>query len=87
MVKSRGTKVISAHRISGKPYYLEVARSETFTGDNITSVYNLKWPMNLNGAKIKIFIDGVELLKSFHTFNNYEDTLKSYTRKTCKNNI
>ena len=42
--------------------------------------------MNLNGAKIKIFIDGVELLKS-HTFNNYEDTLKSYTRKTCKNNI
>ena len=40
--------------------------------------------MNLNGAKIKIFIDGVELLKSFHTFNNYEDTLKSYTRKRAR---
>ena len=83
--KVRGTKVISRFdRISGKPYYLEVARSETFTGDNITSVYNLKWPMNLNGAKIKIFIDGVELLKSQYTFNNYEDTLKSYTRKRAR---
>ena len=38
---------------------------------------------NLNGAKIKIFIDGVELLKSY-TFNNYEDTLKSYTRKRAR---
>ena len=80
--KVRGTHIISRFdRISGNPYYLEVARQETFTGDNATSVYNLKWPMNLNGAKVKIFISGVELLKSEYTISNFEDTTKSYTRK------
>ena len=80
--KVRGTHVISRFdRISGQPYYLEVFRSETFTGDNITSVYNLLWPMNLNGAKLKIYINGVELLKSEYTYTNFEDTSKGYTRK------
>jgi hypothetical protein len=80
--KVRGTHIISRFdRVSGQPYYLEVARSETFTGDSVTSVYNLKWPMNLNGAKIKIYIDGVELLKSQYTYNNYSDDTKGYTRK------
>ena len=80
--KVRGTHVISRFdRISGQPYYLEVARTQTFTGDSKTSVYKLKWPMNLNGAKVKIYIDGVELLKSEYTYNNFADTTKSYTRK------
>ena len=79
--KVRGTHVISRFdRVSGKPYYLEVARSETFTGDNVTSIYDLKWPMNLNGAKIKIYIDGVELLKSQYTYSNFQDKTKGYTR-------
>ena len=80
--KVRGTHIISRFdRISGNPYYLEVARQEGFTGDNATSVYDLKWPMNLNGAKVKIFINGVELLKSEYTISNFEDTTKGYTRK------
>ena len=37
--------------------------------------------MNLNGAKLKIYIDGVELLKSEYTYSNFEDTSKGYTRK------
>ena len=37
--------------------------------------------MNPNGAKLKIYIDGVELLKSEYTYTNYEDNTKGYTRK------
>ncbi len=80
--KVRGTHIISRFdRVSGNPYYLEVARSETFTGDNVTAVYNLSWPMNLNGAKVKIYINGVELLKSEYSYLNYVDSTKSYDRK------
>ena len=83
--KVRGTHVISRFdRVSGQPYYLEVARSETFTGDNVTPEYKLKWPMNLNGAKVKIYIDNVELLKSEYTYSNYEDLTKGYSRQCGK---
>ena len=80
--KVRATHVITRFdRVSGNPYFLEVKRTETFTGSNVTSVYDLKWPMNLNSAKVKIYIDGVELLRSEYAFTNFVDTSKTYTRK------
>ena len=80
--KVRAMHVITKFdRVSGTPYILEVKKSETFTGTAVTSVFNLKWPMNLNGAKVKVYLNGVESLRSEYTFENYIDKTKTYTRE------
>ena len=68
-------------RVSGNLFIETLAETETFTGSAVNFIYDLEWPMNLNRKKVKVTIDGKEMLRSTYTYENVEDDTKSYTRQ------
>ena len=67
-------------RISGEFYITSLQQTETFTGVGAITRYTLKWPLDLRTTAIQILINGQELLRSEYSYDNIQDTSKSYNR-------
>jgi len=80
------SKVRTAHmrvkfdRTSGNMYILNLDSVETFVGTGSRTVYNLEWPIANDNRKIKIFVDGVQLLRSEFTYYNRVNSNTGYER-------
>jgi len=57
-------------RVTGEYTYTSLPETETFTGTAVNSVFKLKWPMDMRTNKVRVLIDGVEVLRSRYTFDN-----------------
>ena len=68
-------------RTSGKRYILDLSATETFSGTNVNSRFDLKWPMDTNLKTISVTVDGREMLRSEYTYSNNENTAAGYTRQ------
>ena len=55
--------------------------TETFTGTNSKTKFDLKWPLNTSRSNIQVFLDGIQQYGSVWKTYNKEDTSKSYTRQ------
>ena len=66
------TVKIKFDRTAGTYTFEDLAETETFTGTNVDSVFDLEWPMDLNNKKVKVYVDGVEQLRSRYTYTNVE---------------
>ena len=62
-------------RISGEFYVLDKTRTDSFVGTASKTVFDLKWPMDLDNKSVKVFVDGEELLRSQFTYENVEDAV------------
>lgn len=65
---------IKFDRTAGVYTFEDLAETETFTGSNVNTVFDLEWPMDLDNRKVKVFVDGVEQLRSQYTYKNVEYT-------------
>jgi hypothetical protein len=82
------SKVRSTHmlmkfdRMSGNTVFtdLRVSPAETFVGDGGTTEVELKWAIDTRTSRVKVYVDGIELLSSEYTVRNDKDTSKGYTR-------
>jgi hypothetical protein len=70
---------IKFDRTAGIYTFEDLAETETFTGTNINSVFDLEWPMDLNNRKVKVFVNGVEQLRSQYSYKNVEYTSTAET--------
>ena len=68
-------------RINKSVFIEELLETQTFSGTGAKSVFNLEWPMDLDRKKVKITIDGVEMLRSTYTYKNIENNDKTYSRQ------
>jgi len=68
-------------RYSGEVYIQELQEVQTFTGNNVQAKFDLEWPMDLDNKKVKVYIDGKEMLRSTYTYENIDNTEKSYSRQ------
>ena len=81
------SKVRTAHmrvkfdRTTGSMYILNLDSSESFVGTGSKTLYNLEWPIANDNRKIKITVDGIELLRSEFTYRNETNNLKGYSRE------
>jgi hypothetical protein len=69
-------------RIFGKYYFADLSTVENFVGTNLTDIFNLEWPVDLNKKTFKVFVNNRQLLRSEFTFVNVDNFEKSYNRKT-----
>ena len=75
---------IKFDRINGTFTFDTLAKTETFTGTGFESRFFLEWPMDLNLKKVKVYVNNTLQLRSKYTFENIENTNKSYTREQGK---
>ena len=68
-------------RLNKSVFIEQLAETETFTGTNVTSTFDLEWPMDLDRKKVRVFIDNKELLRSAYTYTNVDNNDKTYTRQ------
>ena len=61
-----------------------MAKSQSFTGTGFENRYFLEWPMDLDKKKLKVYADGILQLRSKYTFENIDNTDKTYTRQQGK---
>jgi hypothetical protein len=71
---------IKFDRLSGTFFILDLEETENFTGTGNITDYSLKYPMDLRKTEVKVTVDNVELLRSEYSFENVEDTTKTYAR-------
>ena len=71
---------IKFDRTAGTYFIEDLFETETFTGSEFESRFDLKWPMDINTKKVKVYLDGIEQLRSTYTFENLENTDAGYTR-------
>ena len=65
-----------------KSLFIEtLAETESFTGTNVRSEFDLEWPMDLDRKKVRVFLNDLELLRSKYSYENVENDDKSYTRQ------
>ena len=83
LVRSPTVK-IKFDRTAGTYTFETLAQSETFVGTGAETRFYLEWPMDLNIKKVKIFVNGIEQLRSKYTFSNIKNNDKSYTREQGK---
>ena len=67
-------------RISSSFIITKLNESENFIGSGSKYIYDLKWPIDVKPANIKITVGGVELLPSQYTYTNFQDNTKTYVR-------
>jgi hypothetical protein len=72
---------IKFDRFSGTVFIEELLETESFTGNNVQTVFDLEWPMDLDRKKVKVLINGKEQLRSVYTYTNVDNDEKSYTRQ------
>ena len=75
---------IKFDRISGTFTFTSLAKTETFTGTGFESRFFLEWPMDLDVKKVKVYVDNILQLRSKYTFENIENTDKTYIREQGK---
>ena len=75
---------IKFDRTSGTFTFDTLAKSETFTGTGFESRFFLEWPMDLDIKKVNVYVDNILQLRSKYTFENIENSDKSYTREQGK---
>ena len=68
-------------RFSKSIFIEELTESQNFTGNNLQTIFDLEWPMDVDRKKVSITVDGVELLNSKYTYNNVDNDDKTYTRQ------
>ena len=68
-------------RFKGTVFIEDLAETETFIGNNVQSIFNLKWPMDLDRKNVKVTIDGTEMLRSTYIFENIDNNEKTYVRQ------
>jgi hypothetical protein len=83
LVRSPTVK-IKFDRTAGTYTFENLLQSETFAGTGAETRFFLEWPMDLNIKKVKVFVNGVEQLRSKYTFSNIKNDDKSYTREHGK---
>ena len=73
---------IKFDRTAGIYTFENLAETETFTGTNVNNNFDLEWPMDLNTKKVKVYVDGIEQLRSRYAFKNivYETTNTSISK-------
>jgi hypothetical protein len=78
----RSTKVaMKFDRNAGSYTFDTLEETETLTGTGARSIYDLIWPMDLDLKKVSVLVDGVLQLRSKYTYENFEDTTKTYNRE------
>ncbi len=75
---------IKFDRTSGIFTFDTLAKTETFTGTGFEPRFFLEWPMDLDTKKVSVYVDNILQLRSKYTFENIENTDKSYTREQGK---
>ena len=75
---------IKFDRTSGTFTFDTLAKTETFTGTGFESRFFLEWPMDLDIKKVNVYVDNILQLRSKYTFENIENSDKSYTREQGK---
>ena len=68
-------------RIFGKYYFSDLSTIENFVGTNVTDIFDLEWPVDLNKKTFKVFVNNRQLLRSEFEFANVDNFEKSYDRK------
>ena len=71
---------IKFDRVSGNYEFIDLLTTETFTGTGNRNIFNLKWPMNLRTDKVKVFVNGDEVLGGNYDYENVLDQSKGYDR-------
>jgi hypothetical protein len=62
-------------------YFSTLQHTETFTGTQFETRFDLKWPMDTQKTKVIVKLNGVEQLRSKYTFENITNTTAGYTRE------
>ena len=83
VVRSPSVK-IKFDRTSGTFTFDTLAKTETFTGTGFESRFFLEWPMDLNLKKVNVYVDNILQLRSKYTYENIENTDKTYVREQGK---
>ena len=68
-------------RISGTFFIVDLSETDTLTGTGDRTEFDLRFPMDLKRSNVKVSIDGKELLRSEYSFENKDDTTKTYKRQ------
>ena len=64
------TVKIKFDRTSGQYTIEELAEVANFVGSNVDINYNLKWPMDLDNRKVKVYVNEVQQLRSQYSYTN-----------------
>jgi len=71
-------------RTSGTYTFSTLAKTESFTGTGFENRFFLEWPMDLDTKKVSVYVDNILQLRSKYTYENIENTDKSYIREQGK---
>ena len=79
--KARSVHVrVKFDRVTGTYFVTTLNNSETFTGNNSKTIFDLTYPMDLRSTEFSISVDNIEVLKSDYAVSNIAYNDKSYTR-------
>tara|TARA_Y100001978_G_scaffold153896_1_gene139240 strand:+ start:3398 stop:18538 length:15141 start_codon:yes stop_codon:yes gene_type:complete len=78
-VRSFLTKV-KFDRISSSFIITKLNEVENFVGTGSKYIFDLKWPIDVQPANVKVSVGGIELLSSEYTYTNLQDNTKTYVR-------
>ena len=67
-------------RISSSFIITKLNETENFVGTGSKYVFDLKWPIDVKPANVKVTVGGIELLSSEYIYTNLQDNTKSYVR-------
>ena len=68
-------------RTAGTYTFEDLAETQNFAGTGVNNNFDLDWPMDLNTKKVKVFVNGVEQLRSRYTVTNITYTPTKTTLK------
>ena len=80
VVRSPSIK-IKFDRTAGTYFIQDLFETQTFTGTEFESRFDLEWPMDLDTKKVKVTVDGIEQLRSAYIVENLTNTDAGYTRQ------
>lgn len=78
------TVKIKFDRTSKNYFITTLAQVENFTGENVRTTFDLKWPIDPKPKNIKVLVDGEEQLRSTYSCFNVKNTTAGYTREQGK---
>ena len=76
------TSTIKFDRVSGKFDITDLAVTETIISSGSQYQFKTEWPIDLNGGRTIVTVDGLETLSSELSYENVLDTSKGYDRYT-----
>jgi len=73
---------------TSKNYFISsLGKTETFAGTNITTRFNLEWPMDLQSSNVFVYIDDEEQLRSTYSYENVSNSSTGYLRQQGRINF